>query len=149
MAAATAAAAAAVAAVAAAETERHGCCWRGPSSDYIVQNLPHSDQEVWSACFERDGIHGPEKHCASGVRRMGGERAADLAVATTAKPAVTDYRLPCVRPLNSASSLRGAASASARGSRSIIRWRAAVPVSTPNWSNFSITPSRIACCVSI
>lgn len=72
------------------DNERYGCSWRGPSSDYIVQNLPHSDQEVWSACFERDGIHGPEKHCASGVRRVGDERAADLAVATTAKPAVTD-----------------------------------------------------------
>lgn len=64
--------------------DRYGCSWRGPSSDYIVQNLPQSDQEVWSACFERQGIHGPEKHCAGGVRRVGDERTADLAAATSA-----------------------------------------------------------------
>ncbi|MBP1205133.1 hypothetical protein JOD97_003175 [Duganella sp. 1411] len=65
------------------DNDRYGCSWRGPSSDYIVQNLPQSDQEVWSACFEREGIHGPEKHCTGGVRRVGDERAADLAAATS------------------------------------------------------------------
>jgi|GEM_PF-6602268 len=58
----------------------YGCSWSDSASSYRVLQMPGVPrQEVWSACFEREGMLGPEQHCVSALRQAGAERAADLA----------------------------------------------------------------------
>ena len=62
--------------------ESYGCNWADKTTSYLVVNARQSQQqEVWSACFERERLLGPERSCVSAVRRVGAERAADLSTA--------------------------------------------------------------------
>lgn len=60
--------------------DSYGCHWSDRSTSYLVVNTePAGRREAWSACFEREGMYGPEKRCVSSIRSPGAERAADLA----------------------------------------------------------------------
>nr|WP_315397930.1 hypothetical protein [uncultured Duganella sp.] len=59
--------------------DNYGCDWSDNTTQYGLLNLPNTGKEAWSACFEREGMLGPEKHCVSGLRAVGNERGADLA----------------------------------------------------------------------
>ncbi len=63
-----------------AEEDSYGCSWSDQSITYTVLNAQASQQlEVWSACFQREGMLGPEQHCVSSTRQVDQQRAADLA----------------------------------------------------------------------
>lgn len=63
----------------------YGCDWSDKSTSYFVVNTgPSLRREAWSACFEREGIYGPEKHCVSSLRQASAARAADLSSADNA-----------------------------------------------------------------
>ena len=69
----------------------YGCSWSDGASSYRVLQMPGvPQQEVWSACFEREGLLGPELHCVSSLRQAGAGRAADLAGATGPPPRPPD-----------------------------------------------------------
>jgi hypothetical protein len=63
--------------------DSYACNWSDKTTSYlVVSTLPAQRQEAWSACFEREGMHGPEKRCVSSLREAGAERAADLHAAS-------------------------------------------------------------------
>lgn len=63
-----------------AEGDSYGCSWSDQSTTYSVLNAQASQPlEVWSACFQREGMLGPEQHCVSSTRQADPQRAADLA----------------------------------------------------------------------
>ncbi len=62
------------------EGDSYGCSWSDQSTTYSVLNAQASQPlEVWSACFQREGLLGPEQHCVSSTRHADPQRAADLA----------------------------------------------------------------------
>lgn len=65
--------------------DRYACNWSDKSTSYLVVGTPPPQRrEAWSACFEREGMYGPEKRCVSSLREAGAERAADLRAADDA-----------------------------------------------------------------
>lgn len=59
--------------------DSYGCSWSDPTTSYTVLNAQSSQPlEIWSACFQREGMLGPERHCVSSTRQADAQRAADL-----------------------------------------------------------------------
>lgn len=60
--------------------ETYACSWNDKSTSYLLLNAqPTQHQEIWTVCFERESRIGPEKRCVSSERKVGVERATDLA----------------------------------------------------------------------
>jgi hypothetical protein len=62
--------------------DSYACNWSDKSTSYLVASTrPSQRQEAWSACFEREGMYGPQQRCVSALREAGAQRAADLRAA--------------------------------------------------------------------